>query len=184
MFHHLSFAQYSPILFISFLGMPTNPLVSVLCFPACNSRTWYKLPLCPLWFWDSIISQVFPRLSLNLPCLICQMLHSQQYSMRCLRLTSPSLYNPFLLAILAATFSFLAFCTATSSPASISRLSFSSGGLSPINDVFISPAVSNYSKLQGKFMPTFFVLSNLYTFMLLRSSLSSLILMKYTLLSL
>ena len=99
MFHHLSYAQYLPILFISFLGMPTNPLVSVLCFPACNSRTWYKLLLCPLWFWDST--------SLNLPCVICQMLHSQQYSMRCLLLRSAGLLNPFFVGHSGCQLSFL-----------------------------------------------------------------------------
>ena len=38
-FHHPSYAQYLPILFISFLRMPTNPLVTVLYFLVCNSRT-------------------------------------------------------------------------------------------------------------------------------------------------
>ena len=113
------------------------------------------MSLCPFPLWS--------LLSLNLPCLICHTMHSQQYSMRCLQLTSPSLYSPFL-ANVAANISFLAFCTAILSPKNISRLSFCHGGLSPINDVFISPAVSNYSKLQGKVMPAVFCAINLVHF--------------------
>ena len=43
-------------------------------------------------------------------------------------------------------------------------LFFVRGDLSPINDVFISPPVTNDSKLQGKFMPTFFCVIKLVYF--------------------
>ena len=73
-----------------------------------------------------------------------------------------SLY-PFLLATLAANLLFLP-SVLPHRPLEVFQGSLFCWGLSPINDVFISPAVSNDSKLQGKFMPTFFCVIELVHF--------------------
>ena len=46
----------------------------------------------------------------------------------------------------------------------MSRFSFSLGALGAIHDFLIPPAISDYSKLQGKFMPTFFCVIKLACF--------------------
>ena len=87
-----------------------------------------------------------------------------------------SLY-PFLLAILAANFSFFNFLVFSSSFSSISSYSFSSGG------VLVPSIISSYPLLspitlnfQANSCQLSLVLLNLYTLILFRSSFSSLIL--------
>ena len=54
---------------VHFFSRNANQSIGILYFPACNSGTWYKLPLCPLLVWDSTSSRVFPRLFFKSPLL-------------------------------------------------------------------------------------------------------------------
>ena len=84
--------------------------------------------------------------------------------MRCLLKTSPGLYNLFCWPFWLPTFPFLPSASLHCLLKVFQGFHFCQGGLGPINDVFISPAVSNYSEFQCKFMPTLFCVIKLVHF--------------------
>ena len=90
--------------------------------------------------------------------------------------------QPFLLASLATSFYFLAFSSGALSSGSTSMISFSSGGIKVPSMMssyaLLSAMTLNFKANSCQFS---FVLLNLYTLMLLRSSFSSLTLMIFTL---
>ena len=79
-------------------------------------------------------------------------------------MTLPSLYSPSCSLALQPASSFLPSAIHHHHWGVIQGSLFHQGGLSPINGVFISPVVSNDSKLQGKFMPVLFSVVELVYF--------------------